>query len=580
MKITKNQLKELIRYSIYELTDAEKAKKLGLKSKGFGNWVDPKTGQHYSSKGGKLHKVDSPDPNKSADIEKNKNISRGDKDKLGKLSKMMSKEKPSSKPKVDGGEDNPFSDTGDDVGGPAHPNVPKKKDTMQQPFYKISYTDSEGREKTDSMRASSPEEAKKDFENMNKGRGFKVTGVQGDEKSEIPRTPQPDDFDGDMEKYLDALNQHMKDVEQSIEKDKGFDSEKPSDEPDWEPEVDDETDEKDSVEARKEKVYQGRKDALNTINSGELNADNMQDTFEKIKAYADWMGYEEIEEFEEELEDMIEDQDTEWFIDRAEELLDPDKKEKEMGKNLAQMDYEDEDSPESYYESVQKEAAGAVARGVARGVGKAAYKGAAVAALAAKKIEKKMKDKKKEKNNESKVKRTTVKEIKKWMKSLEENRYKKTYNSDCRRVAWFVNNNLSEDYESMPKSMAKKWTKAAYGRERFLAKEFIKHMEVKQMNEVKLEEEFRILIREFIKKKLVEAYRSQSIFFNKKDKSKLEKLLKKHKGKFPFNPAGESVVNWSLSDRGSKGIEWGGIPKSNYNKAIEFFMKNKLNPRG
>ena len=54
---------------------------------------------------------------------------------------------------------------------------------------------------------------------MNKGRGFKVTGVQGDEKSEIPRTPQPDDFDGDMEKYLDALNQHMKDVEQSIEKD-------------------------------------------------------------------------------------------------------------------------------------------------------------------------------------------------------------------------------------------------------------------------------------------------------------------------------------------------------------------------
>ena len=51
VKITKNQLKELIRYSIYELTDAEKAKKLGLKSKGFGNWVDPKTGQHYSSKG-------------------------------------------------------------------------------------------------------------------------------------------------------------------------------------------------------------------------------------------------------------------------------------------------------------------------------------------------------------------------------------------------------------------------------------------------------------------------------------------------------------------------------------------------
>ena len=80
--------------------------------------------------------------------------------------------------------------------------------------------------------------------------------------------------------------------------------------------------------------------------------------------------------------------------------------------------------------------------------------------------------------------------------------------------------------------------------------------------------------------KLSEAYRSQSIFFDKKDKSKLQKLLKKKKGKFPFNPFGEPVVNWSLDDRGSKGIEWSGIPKYNYDKAVEFFMKNKLNPRG
>ena len=68
--------------------------------------------------------------------------------------------------------------------------------------------------------------------------------------------------------------------------------------------------------------------------------------------------------------------------------------------------------------------------------------------------------------------------------------------------------------------------------------------------------------------------------FDKKDKSKLQKLLKKNKGKFPFNPPGEPVVNWSLDDRGSKGIEWSGIPKSKYDKAVEFFMKNKLNPRG
>ena len=60
------------------------------------------------------------------------------------------------------------------------------------------------------------------------------------------------------------------------------------------------------------------------------------------------------------------------------------------------------------------------------------------------------------------------------MKTLEENRYKKTYNSDARRVAWFVNNNLSEDYETMPITMRKKWSKAQYGRERYLAKEFLK----------------------------------------------------------------------------------------------------------
>ena len=44
MKIKKSQLKELIKQSLYELSGAEKAKKMGLKSKGFGNWEDPKTG--------------------------------------------------------------------------------------------------------------------------------------------------------------------------------------------------------------------------------------------------------------------------------------------------------------------------------------------------------------------------------------------------------------------------------------------------------------------------------------------------------------------------------------------------------
>ena len=86
----------------------------------------------------------------------------------------------------------------------------------------------------------------------------------------------------------------------------------------------------------------------------------------------------------------------------------------------------------------------------------------------------------KESVKESKPRRFTVKEVRKWMKTLEENRYKKIYNSDARRVAWLVNNNLSEDYESMPISMKKKWSKAAYGRERYLAKEFLQSQKIRE----------------------------------------------------------------------------------------------------
>ena len=72
-----------------ESTANKAAKKMGLKHTSFGNYVD-KSGQHYTTRGGKLHKVDSKDTKK--------------------------KEKPS-----------------DDVGGPAHPNVPKKDEPKKEP---------------------------------------------------------------------------------------------------------------------------------------------------------------------------------------------------------------------------------------------------------------------------------------------------------------------------------------------------------------------------------------------------------------------------------------------------------------
>ena len=98
-----------------------------------------------------------------------------------------------------------------------------------------------------------------------------------------------------------------------------------------------------------------------------------------------------------------------------------------------------------------------------------------------------------------KAKKTTVKEVKKWFKTLEENRYKKTYASDARRVSWLVNNNLSEDYEAMPISMKKKWPKAAYKRERFLAKEFVKHLRTRELEaKVKQEAKLRESIRKIV----------------------------------------------------------------------------------
>ena len=93
--------------------------------------------------------------------------------------------------------------------------------------------------------------------------------------------------------------------------------------------------------------------------------------------------------------------------------------------------------------------------------------------------------------------KVTIKEIKQWMKKLEENRYKKIYNADAKRVAWFVNNQMSENTETMPKAYRKRWSEAKYSRERYLAKEFIKSKEG-----TLLEQKLRNIIKNIIKEGL------------------------------------------------------------------------------
>ena len=175
----------------------------------------------------------------------------------------------------------------------------------------------------------------------------------------VGKTPQPADFDGDMDKYLDALNQHMKDVEAKLDKE-----------------------------------------------------DTMQQPFFKI-SYTDSEGREKTDSM------------------RA-------KTPEEAKKDFINMN---------------------------KGRG---FKVVKV---------------QKESVNESKKRRFTVKEVRMWMKKLEENRYKKVYNSDARRVAWMVNNE-GVSLDEMPISMKKKWTKAQYGRERYLATEFLKSKS-EQLSETK-----------------------------------------------------------------------------------------------
>ena len=89
------------------------------------------------------------------------------------------------------------------------------------------------------------------------------------------------------------------------------------------------------------------------------------------------------------------------------------------------------------------------------------------------KIYKQMGGKKiKESVSESLDRRVTVKEVRSWLKKLEEFRYRKVKSVDARRVASFINNGLSET--DLPMSLQKKWSQARYGREKHLADKYIK----------------------------------------------------------------------------------------------------------
>ena len=169
---------------------------------------------------------------------------------------------------------------------------------------------------------------------------------------------------------------------------------------------------------------------------------------------------------------------------------------------------------------------------------------------------------------ESKKRRFTVKEVRMWMKKLEENRYKKVYNADARRVSWMANNEGVELSE-MPKSMSKKWTKAQYGRERYLATEF-----VKSKSEQMMEGKLRGLIRKVIKEQLNEGKFAELYMKNDmKTKIKVSKIIKQMRLKI------DKDYDVKALDSKGKVQKFFILPKHR-DKFLELLMINKIKVRG
>ena len=161
------------------------------------------------------------------------------------------------------------------------------------------------------------------------------------------------------------------------------------------------------------------------------------------------------------------------------------------------------------------------------------------------------------------MKRTTVKEIKKWFKTLEENRYKRTYNSDARRVAWMVNNE-GVDLSEMPETMRKKWVKAEYKKERYMANKFLESM---NQNE-SIEDRIRQTIRETIKDLMEGSIVRWEIPM--KDKKKVQAIVKKLKLK--------DTKDYSIYGSG-KTFEME-LDSKYEDKVLELLMKMNIKVRG
>lgn len=76
--------------------------------------------------------------------------------------------------------------------------------------------------------------------------------------------------------------------------------------------------------------------------------------------------------------------------------------------------------------------------------------------------------------NEGSNKICNLKEVQKWLRTLEENKWRKRYIIDAKRIAYFINNGVDSE---LPKSLSRKSDVWKYSRDRYLAKKYLENLE-------------------------------------------------------------------------------------------------------
>jgi len=91
----------------------------------------------------------------------------------------------------------------------------------------------------------------------------------------------------------------------------------------------------------------------------------------------------------------------------------------------------------------------------------------------------------------------TLKEIHKWLRGLEENKWRKRYKVDAKRITHYAN--LGEDVE-LPLSLQRKSEGTTYGREKSLAKQFKNY--IKEQQKVNEHYKLKSLIRKVVREQI------------------------------------------------------------------------------